>query len=417
MTTIAIIAGTYQPDRCGTAHYTAYLRQALAKQGVNSIVLTTQAAATAIDDPNVKGVVTDWGLSQILSLVRAVKSTAADLLHIQHAAGTYCFQRPIFLLPPLLRIFGYRKPIVTTVHEYGWWEWQPKGIPPQFLEWLKMWGQQRGWWDREDGFLLTGSDAIITTNAEAESVILKRMPNYTDRLHRIAIAANITVVPIDRQQARQQLRQQFGWLSDSFVVVFFGFLHPVKGIEYLLSAFRQVVTQQPQARLLLLGGVESLALQAEAAKSYWDRLQLLVKELHLSDRVSMTGYVSGETASHYLSGADLGVLPFNHGVTLKSGSLLALMAHGLPVIATRSTPPDPDLLAENLLKLIPTRNDTALTEALLKLIPDRAKCDRLSATASQLSDRFTWSAIAKAHDNIYQQLLATKNSKFKVTTS
>ncbi|OWY67624.1 group 1 glycosyl transferase [cyanobacterium TDX16] len=408
MTTIAIIAGTYQSDRCGTAHYTAYLRQALAEQGVNSIVLTTQAAATALDEPSVKGVVTDWGLSQILSLVRAVKSTAADLLHIQHAAGTYRFQRPIFLLPLLLRVFGYRKPIVTTVHEYGWWEWQPRGIPPQFLEWLKMWGQKRGWWDREDGFLLTGSDAIITTNAEAESVILKQMPNYTDRLHRIAIAANITVVPIDRQQARQQLRQQFSWLPDSFVVVFFGFLHPVKGIEYLLSAFRQVVTQQPQARLLLLGGVESLALQGEAAKSYWDRLQLLVRELHLNDRVSMTGYVSGETASHYLSGADLGVLPFNHGVTLKSGSLLALMAHGLPVIATRSTPPDPDLLAENLLELIPTRNVAALTEALLKFIPDRSRCDRLSATATKLSDRFTWSAIAKAHDDIYQQLLATK---------
>ncbi|WP_199316614.1 glycosyltransferase [Chroococcidiopsis sp [FACHB-1243]] len=177
-----------------------------------------------------------------------------------------------------------------------------------------MWGQQRGWWDREDGFLLTGSDAMITTNAEAESVILQRMPNYADRLHRIAIAANITVVPIDRQQARQQLRQQFDWLADSFVVVFFGFLHPVKGIEYLLSAFRQVMTQQPQARLLLPGGMESLALQGEEAKSYWDRLQVLVKELHLSDRVSMTGYVSGETASHYLSGADLGVLPFNHGV-------------------------------------------------------------------------------------------------------
>lgn len=84
------------------------------------------------------------------------------------------------------------------------------------------------------------------------------------------------------------------------------------------------------------------------------------------------------------------------------------MAHGLPVIATHRTPPDPDLLAENLLKLIPTRNDTALTEALLKLILDRAKCDRLSATARKLSDRFTWSAIAEAHDNIYQQLLATK---------
>jgi len=408
MTTVTIIAGTYQPDRCGTAHYTAYLRQALAEQGVNSIVLTTQAAATAINDPSVKGVVTDWGLSQLLHLVRAIKSTTADLLHIQHAAGTYRFQRPIFLLPLLLRVFGYRKPIVTTAHEYGWWEWQPKAIPPQFLEWLKMWGQQRGWWDREDGFLLAGSDAIITTNTEAERIILERLPNYADRIYRIAIAANITVVPIDRQQARQQLRQQCGWSPDDFVVVFFGFLHPVKGIEYLLSAFRQVVAQHPQARLLLLGGVESLALQGEEAKSYWDRLQVLVNKLHLSDRVSVTGYVSGETASHYLSGADLGVLPFNHGVTLKSGSLLALMAHSLPVIATRSTPEEPDLFAENLLELVPPRDVAALTEALFQLIQDRSRRDRLSTAAGKFSDRFTWSAIAKKHDDIYQQLLAPK---------
>ena len=258
MTTITIIAGTYQPNRCGTAHYTAYLRQALVEEGISSIVLTTQGAAANINDPSVQGVVQDWGLSQLLPLAHAVKSTAANLLHIQHAAGTYRFQRPIFLLPPLLRILGYRKPIVTTIHEYGWWEWQPSGMPPQFLEWLKMWGQHRGWWDREDGFLLTRSNAIITTNSEAESVILKRLPHYIDRLHRIAIAANITTSPIDRHQARQQLRQRWSWSPDSLVVVFFGFLHPVKGIEYLLSAFRQVVTQHPQARLFLLGNSFSL---------------------------------------------------------------------------------------------------------------------------------------------------------------
>lgn len=404
--TIAIIAGTYQPDRCGTAHYTAYLRQALVEQGVNSIVLTTGAAAKQINDRTVQGVVTDWGLSQLLPLVRAVKSTSADLLHIQHAAGTYRFQRPIFLLPMLLRVFGYRKPIVTTVHEYGWWEWEPSGIPPQFLEWLKMWGQQQRWWDREDGFLLTRSNAIITTNSQAESVILKRLPHYIDRLHRIAIAANITVAPIDRHQARQELRQRYSWSPDSLVVVFFGFLHPVKGIEYLLSAFRLVVTQYPQARLLLLGGVESLALHKEQAKSYWDQLQALVKELQLSDRISITGYVSSETASHCLSGADLGVLPFNQGVTLKSGSLLALMAHGLPVIATRSTPDDPDLLAQDLLKFVPTRNVAALTQALLNLIQDRSKREQLGDTASKFSARFTWSAIAKQHARIYQQLLS-----------
>lgn len=398
--TIAIIAGTYQSDRCGIAHYSAYLRRELAQHGIDSIVLTTETAAKAANETNVRGVVKDWGLAQLFPLVRAVISLPADLLHIQHAAGTYSFQRPIFLLPPLLRIFGYQKPIVTTVHEYGWWEWEPQGIPPQFLEWLKTWGQKQGWWDREDGFLLTRSDAIITTNADAQSVILDRLPHCANRLHRIAIATNIEVVAIDRQQARQQLRQQYGWSQDTLVVAFFGFLHPVKGIEYLLSAFQKVVAQYPQVRLLLLGGVESLALPGEEAKQYWDKLQGLVAQLNITEQVAMTGYVSAKTASHYLSGADIGVLPFNHGVTLKSGSLLALLAHGLPVIATGCTPPDP-VLDENLLELIPKRDVEALTGALLKLINNRER-DRLGATGRIFADRFTWSFIGKKHLDVYQ---------------
>jgi len=49
------------------------------------------------------------------TLVQAVHAIGADILHIQDAAGTYGFERAIFLLPP--RQSGK---IVITVHEYGW---------------------------------------------------------------------------------------------------------------------------------------------------------------------------------------------------------------------------------------------------------------------------------------------------------
>jgi len=49
-----------------------------------------------------------------------------------------------------------------------------------------------------------GSDAILTTNAEAKSVILDRLPMVESRLFRIPIAANVEVAPIDRATARQQ---------------------------------------------------------------------------------------------------------------------------------------------------------------------------------------------------------------------
>lgn len=133
------------------------------------------------------------------------------------------------------------------------------------MEWLKTWGQSQGWWDREDGFLLTRSDAIITTNSDAEKVIHTRLPEIGDRTYRIPIAANIEVTPIDRDVARQVLGQTCNWSNDVAVIVFFGFLHPVKGIENLLMAFKQMLSVHPHTSLLLVGGVDSLALPAEQA--------------------------------------------------------------------------------------------------------------------------------------------------------
>src|SRR5689334_5362000 len=102
MVRIALIAGTYAPDRCGVAHYTAHLRAALAQRGIESCVLTTHAAANVMDDPTVIGSVKAWDITNLRSLIRAIHHTNADILHIQHAAGTYGFDRAIFLLPLLL---------------------------------------------------------------------------------------------------------------------------------------------------------------------------------------------------------------------------------------------------------------------------------------------------------------------------
>ncbi|MBV9385477.1 MAG: glycosyltransferase family 4 protein [Chroococcidiopsidaceae cyanobacterium CP_BM_ER_R8_30] len=401
---IALIAGTYQPEHCGVANYTACLKVALSQHNIQSVVLTTHTAAQIVNHPDVRGVVEDWRQIDLLPLVQAVHTTGADILHIQHAAGTYRFKRAIFLLPLLLRATGWRAPIVTTVHEYGWWEWRPKGVPPQLVEWLKVWGQQHQWWDREDGFLLTLSNAIITTNHDAETIILKRLPELTNRVYRIPIAANVEVALTDQDTARQLLRKKCNWSDETIIITFFGFLHPVKGLETLLPAFKQVQKMQPQARLLLVGGVESLALRGAEAKRYWERLHELVAELNLSQLVYLTGYVDAQTASHYLTGADIGVLPFNHGLTLKSGSLLTLLAHGLPVVATQAVSQN-ELSPDSLpIQLVPARNIEALASGLLKLLQNPAQRIQLGADGRTFSKNFNWQNIARSHLSVYARL-------------
>jgi len=408
MTHVTLIAGTYQPLRCGVAHYTERLRTALKEQGIESVVLTTHDAAQAVCDPSVIGVVRGWSIPDLLPLVRSFQAIDTDILHIQHAAGTYGFERAIFLLPLLLRMLGWRIPMVTTVHEYGWWEWQPSFVPPRLLEWLKTWGQSRGWWDREDGFLLTQSNAIATTNSDAEKVIHARLPQLSDRLYRIPIAANIEVASVEKDWARQELRQTCNWSNDVQVVVFFGFLHPVKGLETLLMAFKQVLAVQPQTRLLLVGGVESLALRGEQASQYWDKLHKLVAELNLDKVVNITGYLPADTASRYIAGADVGVLPFNCGITLKSGSLLALLAHGLPVVATHHAPPDPDLADQQIVQLVTPRDTDGLAKALIELLANPARRIQLGDAGRAFIRNFAWEAIAKAHLEVYQTVAQSR---------
>lgn len=401
---ITLIAGTYEPEHCGVADYTAHLRQHLMHRGIQSTVLTTHPAAKIASDPTVCGAIADWNIANLFPLAQAVCQTQADVLHIQHAAGTYRFDRSMFFLPPLLRLLGWKAPIVTTIHEYGWWEWQPKGIPPQLVETLKTWGQEQGWWDREDGFLLTQSNAIITTNEIAQTVIRSRLPKLKASLHQIPIGANVEVANISREFARQQLRQAYQWSAETPVIAFFGFLHPVKGVEVLLTAFQQVLTRCPQARLLLIGGVQSLSLLGQQAENYWNKLEQLIQSLDLNAAVQMTGYLENKAVSQLLSGVDIGVLPFNHGVTLKSGSLLALMAHALPIVATRATPPDPKL-EHAALQLVPTRSSNALAEQLILLLSNSEFRDQLSSAAHRFSQAFNWENIADQHVAIYQTIL------------
>jgi len=409
MMRVVMVAGTYRPERCGVAHYTSRLRGALDERGVSSVVLTTREAARGSEDQRVKGVVSGWGMWDLPGLVRAVRRERPDVIHVLHAAGTYGFKRAVFLLPPLLRAAGCRAPLVTTVHEYGWWEWEPRGVLPGAVEALKTWGQRRGVWDREDGFLLTGSDALLTTNTHAEAAITDRLPWLVPRLRRVPLVANVDIAPVAPDVARDEARSRYGWPLDAQVVSYFGFLHPVKGIETLLEAHKRVLRSRPRARLLLIGGAESLALGDEAAW-YWNELHTLITKLGLNGTVAMTGYVPEEDASWLLSGADIGVLPFNEGVTLKSGTLLAMLAHGLPVVATRPDPPEPDLTDGRLVRLVERRDASGLAFTLSELLADARQRKSLGEAGRAYTRDLSWPAIAERHLEVYEAVLEERRS-------
>lgn len=210
MTHIAFIAGTYIPESCSVSDYTVCLHTCLRDRGIESVVLTTHYAAEAAYDPHALGVVHGWQWLDLKALVKAVWDSSADALHVQYHPQIYGDRSAILLLPLLLRLSGWRSPIIVTIHEYGNREWQVRALPSQFLAWLKQWGQQRQWWDRESGFLLTLSDAIIANLPEAKTLIQARLPHISDRLH-------VSTEPIDCLEKRIQQGEASRELNESFI--------------------------------------------------------------------------------------------------------------------------------------------------------------------------------------------------------
>jgi glycosyltransferase involved in cell wall biosynthesis len=108
-------------------------------------------------------------------------------------------------------------------------------------------------------------------------------------------------------------------------LLYIGRLDPKKGIENLLVALAQPL------------GVEiELAIYGRGATDYEESLYRLVEELDLGELVHFCGLVDGAEKTRAFFETDFCVLP---SFTENFGMVVAeALAHGVPVIASRSTP-------------------------------------------------------------------------------
>lgn len=122
-------------------------------------------------------------------------------------------------------------------------------------------------------------------------------------------------------EARGQARERFGIAATDFAIGHAGAFTPEKGQDVLIQAFQLVVQRLPRARLLLAG--EGGLKQPLAAKYGLNDAR---------SRIRLTGYL--DDLSPLLSALDIFVMP-SLAEGLGSAALMA-MAHGMPVIASRT---------------------------------------------------------------------------------
>ena len=122
--------------------------------------------------------------------------------------------------------------------------------------------------------------------------------------------------------------------------------------------------------------------------------------------MTLTGWVDGAEVSELLSAADAVALPFTAGVTTKSGSLLAALAHGAPVLATVADERDADLVdASTVLDVSARRDPGAIAAAVRRLLDDPDLTARVGRGGRAFAGTRGWPAIAAAHLHVYRSSL------------
>ena len=388
---IALLSAEYPPQPGGVGDYTACLAAALVATGRTVAVITSARPAGAEATPpgvTVYRVVRDWGWGAWSDVARVLRRVQPAVACIQYQTGAYRLHGAINLLPWRLR--GAGPAWVTTYHDLR----EPYLFPKA--------GPLRHWANRA---LMASSQAVIVTNPQDEAAL-----PTTIRPRAVGIPIGVNIVPAPPPGwDRAATRAAYGAGPATTLIAYFGFFNASKGLDTLLTALAQL-RQAGDYRLLLGGGGTGAGDPTDAAT--WAALQAQISALGLGAAVQRAGYGPPAAVSAALLSADVAALPFRDGASLRRGSLLATLAHGLPLVTTQPAPTPPTATAWPALSaghntlLVPPADPTALAAALAQLAADAALRSRLAAGAQALAAQFSWPAIAARHLALFARIAA-----------
>jgi glycosyltransferase involved in cell wall biosynthesis len=395
---VALLCGRHRPHRDGVADYVSALADALPPCGVEPVIAAA-GSRRELGPQGVVSVATRWDAAGAAAAARALRRLDVDLVHVQFAPSAFGYSPSIGLLPLGLGDL----PLVTTLHEYGWWSWPPK-VPPPAWDLL----ESRTAWDRETLALAPRSSRLIVTNpvhAEVVRARLKREPDVIPLGPNVEASLKTSLSSAERADVRGSVRRELGIPARSPLLVFFGFLHPVKGLRYLLDGLPRLAERHPDLHLVLAGGIESEALQGAEAVAFEAELRDQIAALGLQKRVTMTGWLPAPRVSRLLLAGDVGVFPYTDGVTAKAGAVLAAQAHRLPVVATRADPPDSHFVDGDNALLVDTRDTPTLVAAVERLLTETDLAGKLAENGHAATAERTWDSVAAKHARLYREVL------------
>jgi glycosyltransferase involved in cell wall biosynthesis len=231
------------------------------------------------------------------------------------------------------------------------------------------------------------TDHIISVSESTKRDTIQHLGVPEDKITVVYEAANPIFRPIDRDQAREQVRNRHG--VDGPYVLFVSTIEPRKNVPTLIRAVWQLMEcYKEDVHLVLAGGKGWLFEDAFA----------VVEALKMDSRVHFVGRVSSEDLLYLYNAAELLAHPaFYEGFGLPP---LEAMACGLPVVVS-NVASLPEVVGDAGL-LIDPQNVDELTVAMWRVLTGDELRQEMREQGLRQAARFSWERAARETLDIYR---------------
>jgi len=342
--------------KCGVGAYTKRLAIALAEYGGMNITVLTDVRAgkpVNIDGVEVLSIVRAWKYLELFRIARSIQQLKPDIVHIQYPTQGFLEGNIAKLLPLMIRLLG--KTCIQTWHE------PILGLSSFYLTvGLKE--------------LISVRDNIILKSPKLTQIALKNT-----KLNWMPAASLLPTVMLSEDK-RLEIHNIYA-SENKILLVFYGFVAPLKGIETLLEIVATI-----NVRLVLVCDLQE-------NNEYHISLLKKIKAMDISSHITITGFLEETELVSILRASDAIVLPFRDGAGSWNTSVDGAVAQGNFVLTTSNE--NSGYIKEKNIYFAKPGNIKEMINAIQKFAGHRVSCK---------SPVLEWRHIAEQHVNIYKQL-------------
>jgi glycosyltransferase involved in cell wall biosynthesis len=346
----AVLTGEYPPEAGGVADYTRLVARGLADAGDAVHVYAPHRPAA---DPGIEthGLPDHYGPRSLADLERALTARPPNRILVQYVPHAFGYKAMNLPFAAWLALRAKRiAPLWVMFHEVAFpFSWRP-------AKYMLLAGVHR----LMARLLVSAAQRIFVATPAWEMLVRRCAPRCTS-IEWLPVPSNIPVYHNPSITAALRLRYA---PPHNPLVGHFGTYGPAIS-RLLIPTLQQIARQRTDVHFLLLGRRAAEFCQ-----------QLLPAEPMLAGRLHVLAETSDEAVSLHLQICDLLLQPYPDGVTSRRTTVMAGLAHGVPIVSNRGTlsegfwtdevvavasSPDPEALADRVMALL---DDSARRYAL-----------------------------------------------------